>query len=57
MQHTLGMLQEQQFKVVCSAKHAHYLLGADDEVSGDHSDRYLIEIKDVLSKKLELHIF
>ena len=61
MQHNPGVLhlREQLFPPAYSAKHAHCRLSVGDKV--DESSRWkhlvLINIEDVLSKKLGLQIF
>ena len=61
MQHTHDMLYfvKQLFTAVCSAKHAHNLLGVGDKVKESSKWKHvaLIEIDDVPSKKLGLQIF
>ena len=61
MQCILAMLYlgEQLFTEVCSAKHAHYLLGVGDKVGDMSSWKHMVlrEIEDMTSKKLKLQIF
>ena len=55
MQRTLSILHfgEQLFTAVCSAKHAHYLLGVGNKIgeSSKWKNMVLIKIKDMASKK------